>query len=279
MSDENKFDANKFSDDLRDKIHRDIHDGVKAGAENQAKRRGPLVMGVHVGTSKARAGLFWGAFMILGGVVLLLDHMGLIAIERLWRFWPLLMVCAGIANCISRERRIWGIFLVAAGALFQLNELGIAHFHWGDIWPLLLIASGLMVMWGSFEARRIGSTAECADPQNSLNELAVFGGIEKRMTSQNFQGGNVTAIFGGIELDLRLAAMEAEQAVMEVNTVFGGCEIRVPESWNVVSHGQGFFGGYSDSTRPSSTEDLTNSKRKILIVKGATIFGGVEFKN
>ena len=279
MSEENKFDANKFNDDLHDQIHSNIHDRVKTGAASQRKLRGPIVVGIHVGRGKARSGLFWGAFMILGGVVLLLDHMGLIAVERLWRFWPLLMVCAGIANCISSERRIWGIFLIAAGVLFQLNELGIAHFHWGDIWPLLLIASGLMVMWGSFEARRAGSTAECGDPKNSLNELAVFGGIEKRVTSQNFQGGNVTAIFGGIELDLRQAAMEAEQAVMEVNSIFGGCEIRVPESWSVVSHGQGFFGGYSDGTRTSGTEDLTNPKRKILIVKGAAIFGGVELKN
>jgi len=30
MSDENKFDANKFSDDLHERIHSDIHAGLKA---------------------------------------------------------------------------------------------------------------------------------------------------------------------------------------------------------------------------------------------------------
>jgi predicted membrane protein len=279
MSDENKFDANKVSDDLREQIHRDVYDRVKTDTENQGKRHGSIVGGIHVGRGKGRAGLFWGAFMVFGGVALLLDQMGILSVERLWRFWPLLMVCAGIANVISRQRRMWGVFLIIAGALFQLNELGLAHFRWSQIWPLLLIASGLMVMWGSFEARRIGCTAGSGDPKNTLNELAVFGGIEKRVISQNFQGGSVTAIFGGIELDLRQAAMEAEQAVMEVNCIFGGCEIRVPESWNVVSHGQGFFGGYSDNTRTSGTEDLANPRRKSLIIKGAAIFGGVELKN
>ena len=101
MSDENKFDANKFSDDLCDRIHRDIHDSVKTGAENQGKRCG-----------RGKSGLFWGAFLVLGGVALLLDHMGIISVDRLWRFWPLLLVCAGIPNIMSRERRLWGILLI-----------------------------------------------------------------------------------------------------------------------------------------------------------------------
>ena len=279
MSDENKFDGKKLSEDLHDRIHREIHERLGMNDQNQKKPFKPIVVGIHVGRGHARSGLFWGTFMVLGGVALLLDHMGYLHIEQLWRFWPLLMVCAGLANVISRERRIWGIFLITGGVLFQLNELGIAHFSWGDIWPFLLIAGGLMLMWGSFEARRIGSTAQSGDAKNTLNELAVFGGIEKRVTSQDFQGGNVTAIFGGIELDLRQANMQADQAVMEVNSIFGGCEIRVPESWSVISHGQGFFGGYTDSSRLSGTEDLSNPNRKTLIVKGAAIFGGVELKN
>ena len=40
MSDENKFDPNKFSDDPRDRIYSDIHDSVKTGAEDLGRRGG-----------------------------------------------------------------------------------------------------------------------------------------------------------------------------------------------------------------------------------------------
>src|SRR6266480_2773022 len=146
MSDENKFDPNKFSDDLRDRIYSDIHDSVKTGAEDLGRRGGLVAVRTNT-CGRGTSGLSWGAFLVLGGVALLLDHIGIISVDRLWRFWPLLLVCAGIPNIMSRERRLWGILLITGGVLFQLNELGIGHFRWNDIWPILLIATGLMLMW------------------------------------------------------------------------------------------------------------------------------------
>ena len=66
-------------------------------------------------------------------------------------------------------------------------------------------------------------------------------------------GGNVTAIFGGVELDFRGADIEGEEAVIYVEAVFGGIEIVVPERWNVAFEVQSVFAGYSDedSTTPA----------------------------
>ena len=50
--------------------------------------------------------------------------------------------------------------------------------------------------------------------------------------------------FGGFELDLRQADIEGAEAVIEVNALFGGGEIKVPETWHVVVSGMGIFGGY-----------------------------------
>ena len=44
----------------------------------------------------------------------------------------------------------------------------------------------------------------------------------------------MVAVFGGVELDLRKAAMKSNQVRVECNAVFGGIEIRVPETWMVV---------------------------------------------
>jgi len=279
VSDENDFDAKKFSDTLHEQVHSEIHSSVSEKMDPDGKRRSPIVVGIHMGR-RGSSGLFWGAFLVLGGVALLLDHMGYVSVDRLWRFWPLLLVCAGIPNVMSRERRLWGILLISGGVLFQLNELGLAHFRWNDIWPILLIATGLMLMWGAIEARRRPSAPLPGDdPRTTLNEAAIFGGVERRVTSQDFQGGHISAIFGGVEIDMTDANMQADEATLEINAIFGGIEIRVPETWQVAFRGTPIFGGIADKTRVGRTTDLSDPRRKVLILTGAVIFGGVEIKN
>jgi predicted membrane protein len=269
VSDENDFDAKKFSDTLHDQIHRDIHSKVNE----------QMAVGVHPGR-RGSSGLFWGAFLVLGGVALLLDRMGYVSVDRLWRFWPLLLVCAGIPNIMRREHRLWGILLIAGGVLFQLDELGLAHFRWNDIWPILLIATGLMLMWGALESRRRPSAPPGGgDPRTTLSETAIFGGIERRVTSQDFQGGHINAIFGGVEIDLTDANMQAEEATLEINAIFGGVEIRVPETWQVAFRGTPIFGGIADKTLRRGPLKPTVLPTRVLVLTGTVIFGGVEIKN
>jgi predicted membrane protein len=273
VSDEKNFDGKKFSDDLRDQIHRDIHEKVKG-------RRDPIVVGIHLGAGKCRSfrgGIIWGAIILLVGVAFLLDNLGIFPVERVFRLWPLILMGAGAANLSRREHRVWGVVLFIIGSVFLLDSLGIAHFHWSQLWPLALIVAGLLVMWNSLEARRANTTV--SGGRNTLNELAFFGGIERRITTQNFEGGQAIAIFGGIEIDLRQASMETDEAVLDVNSIFGGCEIRVPETWTIITQGQGIFGGYTDNTRQTGVEDLSNPKKKTLFIRGAAVFGGVEIKN
>jgi predicted membrane protein len=279
VSDENDFDGKKFGERLREQIHCDVDSEVNARMDSNEKRRGPIVVGVHIGR-RGSSGLFWGALFVLGGVALLLDHMGYISVDRLWRFWPLLLVGAGIPNVMRREHRLWGILLITGGVLFQLNELGIAHFRWNDVWPILLIATGLLLMWGAIEARKGPSAPPVGgDPRTTLSEAAVFGGVERRVTSQDFQGGHISAIFGGVEIDLTDAGMQADEATLEINAIFGGVEIRVPETWQIAFRGTPIFGGISDKTRVGRTTDLNDPRRKVLILTGSVIFGGVEIKN
>jgi predicted membrane protein len=279
MSDEKKFDPHKFGEDLRDRIHNKIYENVGTTGNPRGPRRGPIVVGIHLGRH-GTSGLFWGALLVLGGVALLLDHMGILSMDRLWRFWPLLLICAGIPNVMTRERRMWGIIMITGGALLQLNELGIWHLRWNDIWPIFLIAVGLILMWGAIEARkRPPLPLDGGDPRTTLNESAIFGGIERRVTSQDFQGGQITAVFGGVEIDLTDANMQADEATLDINAIFGGVEIRLPDTWQVAFRGTPIFGGISDKTRVSRTADLNDPRRKILILTGAVIFGGVEIKN
>lgn len=287
MSDENKFDESpredaKDSRDPRDQF-RDLHESVNMNDGKQKKRRGPIIVGLHLCNRSHGGGLIWGVLLTVGGVALLLDHMGIINVDHLWRFWPLILIVAGGANLSRRESRLWGIMLVLAGALLQLNQLGIAHFSWGELWPIALIAVGILVMWGSLESRNKAaspaSPRDMGDPRTTLNETVVFGGIERRVTTQDFQGGHVNAVFGGVELDLREANMQSDEATLELNALFGGVELRLPDSWQVAYRGTPIFGGISDKSRASRQSGTADAKSKVLFLTGSVIFGGVEIKN
>lgn len=238
--------------------------------------------GIYRGTSNRRhyQGLIPGAVLVAIGFIFLLDHYGIVQAWQFFRFWPLILIFAGLINLADPCRRFWGVGLCVFGCLLQLSYLGVARFSWEELWPLALIAAGSMAMWKAVEARKMvqGAQADSSDPRSTLNESAVFGGIQKRVNARDFRGGQLHSMFGGIEIDLRDADIDGTEAVLNANAVFGGIEIRVPDTWYVAARGQGIFGGYTDSTRYNPPVDPDKPK-KTLIVVGMAVFGGVEIRN
>ena len=225
-------------------------------------------------------GLIPGAVILAVGAIFLLNNMGIVNAGHFFQFWPLILIFAGIVKLADPCRRAWGAMLLVFGLLLQLNQLGYGHFSWGEMWPIVLIAAGGFAMWSALQARKMaeGLGANTGDPLTTLNESAIFGGVQKRVNAKEFRGGQLQSLFGGIEIDLRDADMAENQAVLHANAVFGGIELRVPETWYVAARGQGIFGGYTDSTRYAGPVDPDKPK-KTLIVMGTAVFGGVEIRN
>jgi len=243
-------------------------------------------------------GLVWGFVILFIGVALLLDHMGILPFGQVYRFWPLLLVLAGIMTFLNQSGRVIGILLLLAGGLLQLNKLGLIHLDFADLWPLAIIAVGVLLIWGSLETRgvirrksKIEWTAPGAaeafrqrimdattETDTTINAVAIFGGCERRYTGQHFHGGKATSLFGGIEIDFRDADID-DEAVLEISCIFGGVELRVPETWHVHSRSLPVFGGFEDKTRQTSVQTAAGDKRKTLVVTGVVVFGGVEIRN
>jgi predicted membrane protein len=255
-------------DALKDSIRRDIDNRINERMNSRTSH----------GPSGSYHGIIWGAVILGVGVFLLLDHMGVLSVGNLWRFWPILMIVGGVVNLLEPGKRPWGVFLIAAGGLFQLDTLGIIRFRWSEFWPLLIIAAGAMMIWNSMTARRLAGTVGA---QSEMNATAIFGGVERRMTARDFRFARISAVFGGVELDFHDADMEGQEAILEINVVFGGVEIRVPDNWRVEARNQTVFGGFTDSTRGgvASAADPAAPNQKSLIITGSAVFGGIEIKN
>ncbi len=264
MSSEDKFNPDKFSQDLHDRIHQRIHDSMDG-------RRYRIL--------SARTRVLPGLILVIIGTAILLDHMGILPVDRIWKFWPLILIAVGATRFFESRNRVAGLILMMIGTLFQLSTLGYLHITVADFWPIILIAVGLGLIWSRFELRLPKLSPTSAEGPNKISVATLFGGVERRISMNNFAGGTATATFGGVELDFRSADIEGEEAVLYVEAVFGGIELVVPERWTVVYEGQSIFGGYADETRPPLPDVPGAPARKRLILRGQALFGGITVKN
>ena len=106
-----------------------------------------------MGTNRSYSWSFlFGALIVAAGVVLLLDQQGIINADRVFSyFWPVIMIAAGSAmliDCRGRGGRgFGGIMLLAIGSILMLENLGVAHIHFDVVWPLIVIAGGVLMIW------------------------------------------------------------------------------------------------------------------------------------
>lgn len=234
------------------------------------------------------------------GVIFLLGNMGYLDIHKAVSFWPVILIILGAVKFVEgRDHgRNSGIFWVVIGLLFLLGSFGIIRLTFHEIWPVLLIGIGALLLWRAFLVRRGHpclwnpgqvQPAQPADPaqpegladadtgsSNSvISAKAILGGVERRIISQDFRGGDVTAIMGGCNLDFRGASIRPpNQPVLEVFALCGGIELRIPEDWTVVSELEVILGGV-DERKAGPPKD--ESKRFIL--RGTVLMGGVEVRN
>jgi predicted membrane protein len=227
--------------------------------------------------------------LIVIGTLFLLGNVHILPSMNWFDFWPVILIVIGLMKLLEAPRKgsyVGGAVLFGLGAVFLTDNLHILPFSVWDLWPVLLIAIGAGLLferlpWGGrpdWAGRRgcCGPRVSVASGSGGLHLTAIFSGGKRKYDGQEFSGGVVEAVFGGFELDLRKAMMPGGSAALHVNVIFGGCEIKIPESWNVELQGAAMFGGFSDETRhPLAGAPET----KQFIVKGAAVFGGVVVKN
>lgn len=115
---------------------------------------------------------------------------------------------------------------------------------------------------------------EPVDARDRLSVFAVLGNVARKVTSQNFRGGDAGAVLGGVEIDLRAAHIAGDEAVIDVTTFMGGVDIRVPDGWRIAGETTTVLGSFTDKTRvPASDARVT------LHVRGLAMIGSVEIKN
>ena len=210
-----------------------------------------------------------GFVLIALGVLFLLDQRDVLdSGDLIADWWPIVFVVAGFLYLSFSPRHVMvpAVLVIAGLALLARSLDFVPDWVQTVFWPLVLVAIGLWVMFGS------GFGAASLQHGNRVNSLVAFFGREVVNESQQFGGGSIFTVFGATEVDLRRARPVPGGAAMDVVVAFGGVEIVVPEGWKVDLKGIPLFGGWSNKTN----RDLVSADAPLLSIEALVAFGGLE---
>uniref|UniRef100_UPI0030EBB09D LiaF transmembrane domain-containing protein n=1 Tax=Oceanobacillus sp. HCA-5259 TaxID=3134661 RepID=UPI0030EBB09D len=204
------------------------------------------------------------------GLGFFLEQAGIIDLPQLFsNWWPFILIIIGVVQLINRKHSSAssGLIFLMIGFIFLMNQ-------WFDlnliayIWPIIFIILGIVILFTRVKREKSFHT------ESDLDTFVLFSGAEINSQSQTFQGGSVTAIIGGAEIDLRDAVI-MDGASLDLTTVLGGVEMKVPDNVQVEISGMPILGGWEDKTRVRREKEEVS----VLKINCLTILGGVEIRN
>jgi len=220
-----------------------------------------------------------GVILVLAGLALVIKNTGLFPefIDHVIFSWPMLLVAIGLVMTLGSTEKTAGIIVMSVGGFFMIPLIFRETFNmYNMFWPTIFIIIGIIFIF----TRRKGWNARSTKGMigdDYIDYVNIFSGGERQIISQNFTGGKISAVFGGIELDLTKAKLAPGRNDLEIACVFGGATIIVPDTWFVTIEVTPVLGGFSDSRKIRSGISMDTTTQ--LVIKGAVVFGGGEVKS
>lgn len=227
-----------------------------------------------------------GVIVVIVGTLLLARQAG--ADLPYWLFsWPMILIAVGFYVGARHSFRQWGWLIpVAIGTAFLLEEFVPEIRIREYMWPIIIIGIGLaMILRPRGRRRNRGELFKRWERQAaSLSEstagtfesVTIFGENKKQILSKDFKGGESVCVFGGFELNLTQADIDG-RIPLELVQVFGGTTLIVPAHWKIETEEMvSIFGGINDKRH---LQNSITDQSKILVLKGTTIFGGIDIKS
>lgn len=221
--------------------------------------------------------LILGVAIAVVGVLFTLDNLHILRARDYLRLWPLALVAIGVVH-VTQARTAAGVMggaiWILAGATLLGNRLGLFYIHLWNYWPLLLVLVGGRIVLQTMSQDAPAPQGANPNAAEVVSAIAVMGGFDRKITSHEFRGGEMTAFMGGGKLDLRDALPANGQAIINVFAMMGGFEILVPDTWSVSSEVTPFMGSVEDKARTSTSPTAPR-----LVIRGFVMMSSVEIKN
>lgn len=192
----------------------------------------------------------------------------------------------------SNTRLIWGVIIILIGGVLLLHTLDAINVGRlvKDFWPLIFVITGLYLLLKRPHYRRISSdiigdkSMVCESDEAFYSN--IFGEVELKITSPNFQTGRIHNVFGEMEIDLEDLTIASGEKVLHLSGVFGDIKVAVPKkvpffikanllAGDIKILGQKRSGFSIDHTYKSEGYDTAENRLTILI---SHVFGDIKVR-
>lgn len=133
--------------------------------------------------------------------------------------------------------------------------------------PILFIYMGLRIIFKNPFKNNSNLSSN-----NNIEFSAFFNTCNYQIVNENFPGGNLTSVFGGLKLDIQHAIIN-EDIVINATSTFAGIDIFVPKGINVKIKNIPIFGGVSNRASQNSV-----SLAPTIYINSTCMFGGITIK-
>lgn len=221
--------------------------------------------------------VLWGVVLIGVGCIFGLNALEITDINVFFNgWWTLFIIIPCFIGIITDHDKTGNLIGLLIGCALLLACQDVIEFDmiWKLIWPIILIIIGFSFIFRDTINHKIGKEIKKLnkDGKNSNEYCATFANQDIDFDDEEFKGADLSAVFGGIKLDLRKAKITNDQ-VINTTAVFGGIEIYVPNDVDVKVKSTPIFGGVSNKTLKNKAKD-----KHIIYINATSIFGGVEIK-
>jgi hypothetical protein len=211
-----------------------------------------------------------GGLLVLFGFIFTLVNTGVIPIRTRDNSWPLSLLfiavgIGGLAKVLEAGNARWRNYPFGPGSNRQAPS---------DVPPP---ASPPPLRWPTSENWAGWSKPSDSDDSPVLENIALMSTIRRKIESQNFQGGTLSAFLGSIELDLRRSRPpEGRNTIrLDANTIMGSIKLRIPETWRVDWNGVNMMASFEDKTVPP----IIGAAAPQLIMTGYSFMGSIEIES
>lgn len=125
--------------------------------------------------------LILGIFVVLVGIIFLLDNLEILRAGDYLRYWPTILIVIGLSKLAqSRETpgRAAGVVFTLAGTFLLLNELRFLKLEIWDYWPLILVVIGISMIWQAIFRRGVevkeGQPDPCSNRSWKMQSITVL---------------------------------------------------------------------------------------------------------
>jgi predicted membrane protein len=239
--------------------------------------------------------VIFGIILVAAGVVFAGNELGVWNIHLFFDgWWTLFIIIPCLISMVQNGFNAGNIIGLCIGVFFLLQQQNIFWFHEYRklIFPIIIVLLGVIIIFKHNDKNFIhhqsnqpgyGQTVTETPKAEEGNEqpqfhaspdivqmTAFFSGQDYESSHEPFNGADVKAFFGGIDLDIRNAVIDKDVRI-DALCLFGGIDILVPPNIPVKVLSTTIFGGVDNRANYTTGSPC-------IYVYSTCVFGGIDIK-